>query len=96
MSIEDDMEIISVEWCEKHNFKKKLVDVVRDVTFYYESPREFVISYTQSITGLRCIAIGLSNDRDYIAYECKHPMNVSTLKKMCELISIDYPFNDLN
>ena len=95
------MEIINKEWCERHGMEMPYANVARDSSYCLVKERYYVVIYTESSTGEKKLfaqnpAIKKSIEMIMPKYDFKldihNDFTTNDLKKMCDMINLEYPF----
>lgn len=98
------MEEIDIEWCKQHGMVFVHVNVARDTSYYLEKDGHVFLVYTKSTTGEQKLYCRNPLNNKEIEFTV-HSMNKNLTKrnilttddlhKLCDLIELDYPFNEL-
>lgn len=88
-----EQEIITLDWCSNNGFKKQLINVATDMTYFYEGA-DFIICFTRSTCGRNRILVSKHSSKETIELECKNynSITVARLRDLCGIVNVDYPF----
>ena len=95
------MEEINVDWCKQHGMTLSQVNVARDTSYYLETNGFIILVYTTSTTGdqkLHVINPDTKKEIEFSLSRLNRDLNklnsitTDDLRKLCELVNLDYPF----
>lgn len=88
-----EQEIITLDWCANNGFKKQLINVATDMTYFYEG-KDFIICFTRSTCGRNRILVSKHSSKETIELECQNydSITVARLRDLCGIVNVDYPF----
>ena len=99
--ITSNMEEINLDWCKQHGMTLFQVNVVSDTSYYLETNGYTVLVYTKSTTGnqrLHVINPTTKKEIEFSVSRLNRDLNklnsitTDDLRKLCELVNLDYPF----
>lgn len=97
------MEEIDIEWCKQHGMVFVHVNVARDTSYYLEKDGHVFLVYTKSTTGeqkLYCRNLLNNKEIEFTVNSMnknltkRNILTTDDLHKLCDLIELDYPFNE--
>lgn len=97
------METIDIEWCKQHGMAFVLVNVASDTSYYLEKDGYVVLVYTKSTIGEQKLYCRNPLNNKEIEFTVKamnqnltkrNILTTDDLHKLCDLIELDYPFNE--
>ena len=95
------MEEINVDWCKQHGMTLSQVNVASDTSYYLETNGYTILVYTISTTGnqkLNVINPITNKEIEFSLSRLNKDLNkfnsitTDDLRKLCELVNLDYPF----
>ena len=95
------MEEINLDWCKQHGMTLSQVNVARDTSYYLETNGYIILVYTTSTTGdqkLHVINPDTKKEIEFSLSRLNRDLNklnsitTDDLRKLCELVNLDYPF----
>lgn len=88
-----EQEIITLDWCANNGFKKQLINVATDTTYFYEG-KDFIICFTRSTCGRNRVIVSKYSSRETIEFECQNhgSITLEKLRDLCGIVNVDYPF----
>ena len=88
-----EQEIITLDWGANNGFKKQLINVATDTTYFYEG-KDFIICFTRSTCVRNRVIVSKHSSKETIELECKNydSITVARLRDLCGIVNVDYPF----
>ena len=99
--ITSNMEEINIDWCKQHGMILSQVNVASDTSYYLETNGYTILVYTKSTTGNQKLNVinPISNKEiEFSVSRLNRDLNklnsitTDDLRKLCELVNLDYPF----
>lgn len=99
--ITSNMEEINLDWCKQHGMILSQVNVASDTSYYLETNGYIILVYTISTTGdqkLNVINLITNKEIEFSVSRLNRDLNklnsitTDDLRKLCELVNLDYPF----
>lgn len=88
-----EQEIITLDWCANNGFKKQLINVATDITYFYEDP-DFIICFTRSTCGRNRVIVSKYSSKETIELECQNygSITLEKLRDLCGMVNVNFPF----
>ena len=88
-----EQEIITLNWCANNGFKKQLINVATDTTYFCEG-KDFIICFTHNTCGRNRILVSKYSSKETIKLECQNydSITVARLRDLCDIVNVDYSF----